>query len=164
MSAFTFTHRNRNYDIPQIYVPNSLKFELIRDIIFKYNYVDFICHFDDIYNNLDIQTRHICYWIHFIGKEYTRLKMDNDRIPGFGFGDIIANMQNDTISVFGRKNSKHFHADFIPIICCWIRYKNIHNQWTTNDGSYEITQQLKGHDRYLTLNGKIQRFLSHFDY
>lgn len=164
MSEITFIHKNQQYFVPNTYIPNSVKFEMIRDIIFKYNFAEFNDNFHVIYNNLDMEHQHICYWIHFISEEYTRLKNENDFISEYEFGDIIATMQNDTISVYGRKNNKHFHIDFIPMICCWIRYKNDNNNWITNDDSYEITHQLKGFDYYLSLKEKLNRFLSHFDY
>ena len=164
MSAtITFIHNNQRYVVPNLYIPNSLKFEMIRDIIFKYNYTEFVNNFDVIYNNLNIEHQHICYWIHFISEEYMRLKNENDWIPEFEFGDIIATIQNETISVYRRKNNKHFHIDFIPMICCWIKYKNNDNFWITNDDSYEIIHQLKGYDYYWSLKQKLDRFLSHFD-
>ena len=160
MSEITFIHRKQLYVVPNVYIPNSIKFEMIRDIIFKYNFSEFNDNFHDIYNSLDMEHQHICYWIHFICEEYTRLWIDFD----LEFNQIIQSLKWDMVSVFGRTNSKHFHADFVTMICCWRKYKTKYNNWITNDDSHEIIHQLKHLDYHLSLKEKLDRFLSHFDY
>lgn len=159
-SEITFRHNNELYFVPKVVIPNSLKFELIRDIIFEYNYAEFYRDFHEIYNSYDEQRQHICWWIFEICNQYKLIEHEYE----MDFADTILYMQNEMMSVFNRKNSKIFHIDFITMICCWMRYKNKDNQWKTRNNSYEITHQLKHLDYDLPLNRKIERFISHFDF
>lgn len=155
-----FRHHNEEYFAPMVFVPNGLKFELIRDIIFEYNYPEFCRDFLKIYTSYDEQRQHVAWWIHEISERYNLVKREYE----LSFSDCILYLQQEMMEIFGRKNSRVFHIDFITMICLWIKHKNEDNQWTTRNNSYEITHQLKHLDYLLPLNRKIERFISHFDF
>lgn len=117
----TFIQNNKTYVLPEIFVPNSIKYEYFLHFMRKYNYIEFMQKFDKIYNK-QLETKPICYYIKLICEEYTRLKRN-----GYNLHEIIRSMQNRVIYLTGRRNSRYFHVDFIPMVCIWRHYKVIQN-------------------------------------
>lgn len=158
MSAITFINNDHEYVCPCSFIPNTVKFDLLLDIIFEYNYVDFNRDFDIIYNLSNTQKQQILYLVKIICDEFAEMITEID------ITDVIEILRDEIISLFGRKNSKSFNAKFVDMICYWRYCKGGSNSWITTDGSYEIIHQLKGVYHDLPLNQKINRFLSHFNY
>lgn len=158
MSDVTFIHNDREYVCPCGFVSNSDKFDLLIDIIFEYNYVDFYRNFDEIYNSSNTQKKQILYFVKIFCDDY------DEMITELDFIYVIDIIKEGIISLFGRRNSKSFNAKFVDMVCCWRRFKGRFNSWITIDGSYDIIHQIKAVYLGLPLNRKIERFLSHFGY
>ena len=156
----TFIHNNTRYVLPDEFVPNSLKFELFRLVMFRYDYDEFNENFDYIYNNLHSdQIKPICYMMKSVADEYLSIKNNYENAC---LGSIAHRLEDRALVRLGRMNNKRFHVKFISMICCWVENKH-GDEWNTIDYSYEINDQIPGLDEFFTLNGKLDRFISHFD-
>lgn len=133
----TFVQNNKTYVLPEVFVPNSVKFEYFLHVMKKYNYIEFNQKFDNIYNK-NIEFKPICYYIKLICEEYTRLKRN-----GYNLREIIRKMQNRVIYFTERRNSRYFHVDFIPMICLWRHYKIYQNNRIQDNNSYNFNEILK---------------------
>lgn len=137
---------------------NIIKYELIRDIIFAYDYTEFNTNFIEIYNHyFDNDRKYICLVIRYITDLFTSF---DDDIP---LRRIIESIKYQLIHEFGRKNSKLFYVDFVDIIILWTQFK-INNQWITKDNFSYIIEQDKKYDWYWPLSHKVKNFTCHFDY
>ena len=157
----TFTHNNRTYTFVQQHLDNSLKFELIRDVMFGFNYNQFNENFYTIYNTFHSdQIKPICYMIKTIADEYMAIKNQYNTVP---IGSIISNLEDRALIRLGRRNSKKFHIKFIAMIVCWVRFKTNENEWLTIDFSPDVNLQWKVLYEFYTVQGKINKIISHFD-
>lgn len=133
----TFIQNNTTYVLPNLFVPNSIKYKYFLYFMKKYNYIEFIQKFDKIYNE-QLELKPICYYIKLICEEYTRLKRNGNNLR-----EIIKSMQDRAIYWLGRRNSRYFHVDFIPMVCLWRHYKIYQNNTTQHNNSSNFNEILK---------------------
>lgn len=156
-----FIHNETLYSFNNEFISNSEKFNILQNIIFEYNYVEFYRDFNEIYNSANDKKRQMCFVVLTFCDEYDKYETD---APYLDTGDIIAILRNEMLESVGRKNSRVFNLSFIDMIICWRCFKGRFNNWITIDSSYEITHQIKNINNSFTLSQKIERFLLHFDY
>lgn len=144
--GITFVKNNQSYFVPDVIIPNSVKFELIKHIIIKYNYIEFNQKFDKIYNT-SFELKPICYYIKLICDEYISMKRN-----GYNLAEIIKSIENKAVRVLGRRNSKLFHVDFIPMILFWRHYKIYQQNMIQDNNSSNFNEILK----YLDLKEELK--------
>lgn len=116
---FVISHNNKKFNVPTVNTNNRQNFMVLKQIMLKHHYFEFMDNFETIYNNYDDYHKRACYWIFVICNEYKRVK---DQNKSLNLTKIIQHLIMEG-SKKHRLNNSVFHLNYIGFILYWKYYK-----------------------------------------
>lgn len=154
--SVVFRIQNKKYNLPTIKTNNKHNFDVLKELMLKHHYFEFVNNFESIYTNSDDYRKKVCYWIISICCEYDKVKKAN---MSLSLSKIIEHLINKANEKY-RFNNSHCHLNYIGLILYWKYYKICRKNCNTICKFNEI---LKNMQAPANLTTELPTLLMQFD-